>query len=634
VDDIISFGQWLKLRRIALRLTRDELARRVGCAVITIRKIEADERRPSTQIAERLADQLNVPPEARTIFIKVARAELCADRLPPPSQTPHLAPVVVAPQPPPIPTSMLLPTRTTAPSDRNRKRMIEKVRIFWIAGVLENSLHGAARIDLGMEYRPTAVAHSWDLIVRTQPYLARMLLPDATIANMFDELGGELLILGTPGSGKTTILLELARELIARAERDADHPMPVVFNLSSWAMRCPALVAWLVDELHIRYGVPKKLGKSWVDADQVLPLLDGLDEVQAEHRAACVDAINEFRQDHGLVSLVVCSRSADYEALTARVKLHGAVIIQPLTLSQISAYLATIGDQLAALRAALAEDSALQELAQSPLMLTVMTLVYRGMAVDTPPMHSTLNERRAHLFAAYVDRVLQGRRADTRYTREQTIRWLSWLACRLAEKAQTMFVVEQLQTDWLTTRAERWHYQMVNRLGGVLLFGLLFGLGGVLPFGLLFELHVALLYGLVSGFIGGLIGGIGRWSNVGLHIVLLLTLLGAFAGLERGLDGALVGGLAASLAGGLSYALAASGSAAVSHLALRFALWRSGALPWNYACFFDYAAERILLRRVGSGYIFVHQLLMAYFAALSTPRSAEDVLVSSVDILR
>jgi len=47
-----SFGSWLGQRRKALDLTQVELADLVGCSVTTIHKIEADERRPSTQIAE------------------------------------------------------------------------------------------------------------------------------------------------------------------------------------------------------------------------------------------------------------------------------------------------------------------------------------------------------------------------------------------------------------------------------------------------------------------------------------------------------------------------------------------------------------------------------------------------------
>ena len=68
-----SFGQWLKQRRKALDLTREDLARRIGCAVVTLKKIEADERRPSKQFAELLARHLNIPPEDHTTFVNFAR---------------------------------------------------------------------------------------------------------------------------------------------------------------------------------------------------------------------------------------------------------------------------------------------------------------------------------------------------------------------------------------------------------------------------------------------------------------------------------------------------------------------------------------------------------------------------------
>ena len=129
-----------------------------------------------------------------------------------------------------------------------------------------------------------------------------MLAPGTPLIDVFDRLDRALLVLGAPGAGKTTLLLMLARDLLQRAAHDPEQPIPVVFPLSSWAARRrPLSRHWLVDELQQRYDVPRKISQAWVDADQVLPLLDGLDEVQAEHRAACADAINTFRQDHGLL---------------------------------------------------------------------------------------------------------------------------------------------------------------------------------------------------------------------------------------------------------------------------------------------------------------------------------------------
>ena len=81
---LFSFGEWLKQRRSALLLSRDQLAQQVGCAEVTLRKIEADERRPSLAIAERLADLLELRADERTLFLQVARGLASADQLPSP----------------------------------------------------------------------------------------------------------------------------------------------------------------------------------------------------------------------------------------------------------------------------------------------------------------------------------------------------------------------------------------------------------------------------------------------------------------------------------------------------------------------------------------------------------------------
>jgi predicted ATPase/DNA-binding XRE family transcriptional regulator len=76
-----TFGEWLQQQRRQRRLTRDEFAKRVGCSVSALQKIEYGERRPSAQIAELMANCLDVPLEERSIFVRVARGELRVDRL-------------------------------------------------------------------------------------------------------------------------------------------------------------------------------------------------------------------------------------------------------------------------------------------------------------------------------------------------------------------------------------------------------------------------------------------------------------------------------------------------------------------------------------------------------------------------
>jgi transcriptional regulator with XRE-family HTH domain len=60
-----SFGGWLRRRRRALDLTREELAQQVGCSAITLRKLEAEARRPSKQVAERRAELVQMLPGLR-----------------------------------------------------------------------------------------------------------------------------------------------------------------------------------------------------------------------------------------------------------------------------------------------------------------------------------------------------------------------------------------------------------------------------------------------------------------------------------------------------------------------------------------------------------------------------------------
>jgi hypothetical protein len=675
-------------------------------------------------------------------------------------------------------------------ASRNRRAMIEKVWAIWIAGVLQPSLPQDILVDLGLTERPAVVTRALDLLV--QPDLTdRVLSPGTPPVDVFDRLDRALLILGAPGAGKTTLLLTLAHDLLQRAAQDPEHAIPVIFPLSSWAVQRRPLHDWLVDELQQRYDVPPKTAQAWVDADQVLPLLDGLDEVQAEHRAACADAINTFRRDHGLLPLAVCSRITEYEALGVPLRLQGAILVQPLTRPQIDSYLTQVGPPLAEVREALQGDPQLWELLDTPLMLTIVTLAYAGQPAEMLRAAGTVVERRQSLFTAYVNRMFQRRSPVTRYTRLQTERWLAWLAWQLAQHSQTVFYLERLQPDWLPV-GRRWlptqgarllagliggllgglgigleavlggmwpdvlvggliigliatliggltgysqeitpietvHWswsrclsdllrpshrglragllagpgaglvaglgaglfspRLFNArldglgiglgitfgmilvaglgagLGGALGIGLLVGLGGGLFFDLLFGLVGELLYGLAYGLLYGLGAGLiyklstgvaaglsgGEITtktvpNEGIHRSARMAVSSGLAGgLGGGLIGGLIGGLGAGqlagigggligvLGGGLIGGLLAGplvgvatglrygGRACLQHLVLRLSLRHYDCIPRRYVGFLNYAAERLFLRRVGGGYIFIHRLLQDHFAAMYQP---------------
>jgi len=151
-----------------------------------------------------------------------------------------------------------------------------------------------------------------------------------------------------------------------------------------------------------------------------------------------------------LLPLVVCSRSADYLAQTARVQLGTAVMVQPLTPQQVDDYLVRGGEPLSTLRVELHEDAALRELTTTPLMLSILTLTYYGTPVEELVQAASLPDRQRQVFEHYVERMLKQRRGAMHYTPEQTTHWLSWLARQMKQHNQTVFYIEHLQPDWLT----------------------------------------------------------------------------------------------------------------------------------------------------------------------------------------
>ena len=175
--------------------------------------------------------------------------------------------------------------------------------------------------------------------------------------------------------------------------------------------------------------------------------------------------------------------------------------------------------------------------------------------------------------------------------------------------------------------------------------------------GLSYGPAYGLRYGLVFGAITGLVGGIGclltsilasGWTstmipenqlfrpNEGMHRSLRNAFFAALLfGPIGGIASGIICGLAFGLIGGLSgwpilalgftiifsiiffhrISLAHSSIAWIEHYVLRWYLWKEGKIPLNYVSFPNYGVERILLRRVGRGYIFAHRILLEHFAA-------------------
>jgi eukaryotic-like serine/threonine-protein kinase len=372
----------------------------------------------------------------------------------------------------------------TAEDRRNLANLLGHVKRTWITDVLEHSVHEAALLELGMRLEAGAVEHPWERVLEAPAEPGGVLPSDRSIGQVFEDVGRLLLILGEPGSGKTTTLLTLARECVRQAERDPTAPVPVVLSLSTWAESRSSIHDWLVSELGARYFVGRPLARRWLEQSRLLLFLDGLDEVTEDRRAGCVEAIHAFVKAHGVPGIVLCCRSREYRALPVRLKLGGAVLLLPLVPEQVGAYLDAAGPELDGLRGALAHNAELRELAGSPLMLGIMTLAFCGAPPEALRFDDTATpaDLRDRIFAVYVDRMFARRWRDQRSeARKEAEGSLRWLASGMAAQGQSVFSVELLQPACLTSRKQLLAYTLVSRvLATVILMTIVCGLMGLL----------------------------------------------------------------------------------------------------------------------------------------------------------
>lgn len=403
---------------------------------------------------------------------------------------------------------------------RDRQSMLDMVRQFWVDGVLEKSLYQSQQIELRLELRPDAIDNqTWNEIVQlpqevtttttvSDPELISTMLGDLFYG--LNALNRSMLILGAPGSGKTTMLLTLARRALQKAGVDPTQPIPVVFNLASWGVNREPIADWLVDELNNKYIVPGTVGRPWVENDELLLLLDGLDEVETAHQAECVQAINRFQHEHRM-PIIVCARDNEYEPLPVRLQLQTAVFLRSLTSEQVNDYIGTVGGpELAPLGQWLQRDPRLQELAQTPLILNTMLQAYEGVSLTELESLTTREARLRYLFDAYVERMFRRGSPQQVFPQEQTIHWLSWLAQGMEQHSQAIFLIERLQPSWLAARGQRWLYLLLSRLAISLISGLLGGIILGLGFTTFFDATVTegLMRGLSEGLLSCLVGGL------------------------------------------------------------------------------------------------------------------------------
>jgi GTPase SAR1 family protein len=365
---------------------------------------------------------------------------------------------------------------TESPNSRNRfQQMLLQQVSTEVESRINSSLHNRVYIVLDTEQNPSQVECPWQIEVKvgSQP---KIILHNTEITTVFDqpEITGRLLILGQPGSGKTTMLLKLAEELVKRANNDPAQPVPVLFSLPSWKNNKQSIKDWLIDQLKEKYGVRKDIGKQWVENQEILPLLDGLDELAAERQELCVSKINNFLHPSNWAKpLVICSRIEEYERYQTLLQLNNSLELSPLTSEQVYQYLKSTGSLQ--LYPSVSQDEDLSQLAKIPFLLTIVALSAKEISVETWQNITDSQERLDYLFDAYINRMLKRYYSGKQPKSQSTVHWLGWLAQKLTQENKTEFSIEQMQPSWLLTQKPGYEIITWNVIN-LLIFSLINGI--------------------------------------------------------------------------------------------------------------------------------------------------------------
>lgn len=350
---------------------------------------------------------------------------------------------------------------------------------------LQQSLPNATRIESSMERQDYLVNKPWSTVDAQDFSHQEVSLVSATqILEVFDlpELSRQLLILGEPGSGKTVMLLELAQGLWQRAKSNKTVPVPVLIDLSSWNDTSRSIFDWLLEELQEKYQISKNLAREWLEANHLLPLLDGFDEVSPQYQAACAYALNDWLLgpiEQQPVGVVICSRQEEYRQLEKPpLNLYGALQVMPWTEDQIRAYLLELG--LEEVWQEVIKDEELENILTKPLFLSLFGLAQMQgkFSLHDWQSNATTELRIEYLLNIYWEAALareliidpqekrQGKLSKT-YGRKPLPkdsyiqRALIFAAKGLENESKTELLIERIQPSWLQTHGEKALYDLL-----------------------------------------------------------------------------------------------------------------------------------------------------------------------------
>ncbi|GLX23162.1 helix-turn-helix domain-containing protein [Streptomyces lavendulae] len=361
-----DLGTLLRELRDRAELTQEQLAERSGVSVRTIGRLESGGyTNHRTATVSLLADALGLDEAQRLRLAAVlspsrgsraARAAGAGHRpapapLPADGRDPSPAPRVDGaegagrgePSPAPLAQSAVPDAYAEAVHE-----LATEVQRRWRHEEAQRRVHDPFPLPLRWKPAPAELTDSAENIQRLGPgETARVMDLGGdlrTMAEVYQRIpSGRLVVLGRAGSGKSVLTIRLVLDLLKT--RASHRRVPVIFSIGSWDCSTTALRDWLIarllrDHPHLarRSSGGACLAAALLDADLVLPVLDGFDEIAEGLRRDALDALNASS-----LPLVLTSRREEYEqavrdACTPLVW-AGAIELTDLTLQDLADYL-------------------------------------------------------------------------------------------------------------------------------------------------------------------------------------------------------------------------------------------------------------------------------------------------------
>jgi hypothetical protein len=251
-----------------------------------------------------------------------------------------------------------------------------------------------------------------------------------TVHELLTPSRRKVVLLGEPGSGKTTLMRYLAIK-VARGESDdfglmADEPwLPVLVYLRDWAKNPErSLIAQLEDfaKNTLEVELPEGFFQHWL-AGRSLVLLDGLDEVIDDAtRSRLVDKLECALEEKAHNAVILTSRPWGYRRASFRTESFPHFELAQFDDDQIESFIqkwyeSRNGDPTDAkemidnLQESLEMSDRVKQLVRNPLLLTIVVLIHRYQDV--------LPKRRHELYDKAVSTLLKSWDRTSKGLREQ-----------------------------------------------------------------------------------------------------------------------------------------------------------------------------------------------------------------------